>query len=121
MVDILVVGVGRDTTITKLKGPGRPINHENERVFLVSQFKSVDYAILDDEEMLPGKIDFYSIIKELKPDLFILNDDDSAIREKRELCNSLGIELKLIPRATPESLKPNSSTKLISKIKNILV
>ena len=40
--DILVVGVGRDQVITELKGPCRPVNPENNRVYLVAAFQEVD-------------------------------------------------------------------------------
>jgi len=43
--DILLVGVGRDIVISKLKGPGRPINPENNRMYLVAALQEVDYAI----------------------------------------------------------------------------
>ncbi|GAI17414.1 unnamed protein product [marine sediment metagenome] len=39
--DLLVVGVGQDHVITELKGPGRPVNPENNRVHLQSQFGEV--------------------------------------------------------------------------------
>ena len=77
-VDILVVDVGSDEVIKKLKGPKRPINPQENRVYLVASLKGVDYAIIGSEETLPGKIDFFEIVKELRPDVFLLNDDDSA-------------------------------------------
>ena len=56
--DILVVGVGRDHIVTRLKGPGRPVNPENNRVYLVAAFQDVDFATLNDAELSAGKIDF---------------------------------------------------------------
>lgn len=117
--DILVVSVGRDEPIKKQKGPGRPVNPENNRLFLVASLGCVDYAILGEKNMLPGKIDFYNIIKNLRPDVFVLNDNDSAIKEKRELCNKLNIELKLVKRTVPKFLKAVSSTEIIEKINKL--
>ncbi len=89
--DLLVVGVGRDHVTTELKGPGRPVNPENNRVHLVAAFQEVDFATLNDMEIFPGKIDFKSIIEMLKPDVFVLNDDDSpALRKKRSSVNVSG-------------------------------
>ena len=45
----------------------------------------------------------------------VLNDDDSAVKEKKVLCNELNIELKLVPRTIPKFLKPTSSTEIINK------
>jgi cytidyltransferase-like protein len=115
--EVLVVGVGRDENISYLKGPNRPINNQNNRLYLVAELQNVDYATLNEEKMLPGKIDFLNTLKELKPDLFILNEDDSGLREKKELCKKLKIELKLVPRTVPDFLKKTSSTEITNKLK----
>ena len=114
--DILVVGIGSDYVISKLKGPSRPINPENNRMYLVAALQDVDYAILNGHEIKAGKIDFENIISKLRPDIFVLNDDDSAIREKKVLCNTYGIELKLVARIVPPELKATSTTHIYDKI-----
>jgi cytidyltransferase-like protein len=114
--DILVVGIGRDSVITRLKGPGRPINPENNRLYLVAAMHEVDYAVLNTEEILPGKIDYGTIIEKLRPDVFVLNDDDSGIEAKRGLCAHNGVEIKFVSRIVPEGLHPTSTTHIIDKI-----
>lgn len=114
--DIVVVGVGRDSTISKLKGRGRPVNAEYNRAYLLASFKDVDYVILNDAEIDSGKIDFNTVIRNLKPNIFVLNDDDSGISEKQKLCNELGIKLVLVKREVPDFLEPTSTTKIIKKI-----
>lgn len=114
-VDILVVCIGRDCVVKKLKGEKRPIISEKNRGFLIAAMQDVDYVILGEEveEMRPGKIDFYNIIRKIKPDVFILNDDDSAIKEKQKLCEEIGAELKLISRIRGHP----STISIIEKIK----
>lgn len=114
--DVLVVGVGRDSTLRKLKGPDRPINPEINRLYLVAAMEDVDYAVLNDVEIGEGKIDFKHVLEELKPDVFVLNDDDTTIPDKKDLCARLGIELKLVGREVPEELLPTSTTNIINKI-----
>ncbi|MDP4207554.1 MAG: adenylyltransferase/cytidyltransferase family protein [Bacteroidota bacterium] len=114
--DMLVVGVGRDSVISELKGPGRPVNPENNRVYLVAAMHDVDYAVLNGDEIKEGKIDFENIIKKLRPDIFVLNDDDSAVDSKQELCSKYGVEIKFVPRIVPEELEPTSTTRIIDKI-----
>lgn len=114
--DILVVGVGRDIVINQLKGPGRPVNPENNRVYLVASLMDVDYAVLNDTEIFPGKIDFKNILKQLKPDVFILNDDDSGVDSKKAICDSLCIKIAFVSRVVPEELEPTSTTRIIDKI-----
>lgn len=114
--DILVVGVGRDVVITELKGPGRPVNPENNRVYLIASLQDVDFAVLNDTSLLPGKIDFKNILEELKPDVFVLNQDDSGVEAKRSICDQLGIEIVFVPRIVPEELEPTSTTRIIDRI-----
>jgi len=114
--DVLVVSVGSDCVIRKLKGQQRPFNSENNRLFLVSAMQDVDYVILGENELLPGKIDFGTAVDALRPDVFVLNSDDSAVKEKKELCCRLGIEIKLVKRSVPNFLHPMSSSKIIKNI-----
>jgi rfaE bifunctional protein nucleotidyltransferase chain/domain len=114
--DILVVGVGRDSVIKMLKGNGRPVNPENNRVYLVAAMGDVDYAVLNGNEIKDGKIDFADIIEKLRPDIFVLNDDDSGLEAKQELCDQYGVEIKFVQRIVPEELEPTSTTNIIEKI-----
>ena len=114
--DILVVGVGKDETLRQLKGPGRPVNPENNRVYLVAAMEDVDYAVLNDDEIGEAKIDFKQVLTDLKPDIFILNDDDSSLKPKQKLCNELGIKIELVGREVPEELIPTSTSNIINKI-----
>jgi len=114
--DLLVVGVGRDSTLTALKGPGRPVNPENNRVYLVAALQDVDYAVLNDARVGEGKIDFEEVITRLRPDIFILNRDDSAIAQKQALCDRLGVQIQFVDREVPAELIPTSTTHIINKI-----
>lgn len=113
--DILVVVIGLAEVVRKQK-PGRPINSDNNRAFLVAGLEAVDYAILGDNELLPGKIDCYTVCDGLKPDVYILNDDDSGLEAKRAFCDERGIELALVSRTVPAILDATSTTDIIEKI-----
>ncbi len=114
--DVLVVGVGRDSVITQLKGPSRPVNPENNRLYLVAALQDVDYTVLNDTRIEAGKIDFRIILENLRPDIFVLNDDDSAMNEKKALCDRLGIRLQTVSREVPPELEATSSSGIIDKI-----
>ncbi len=116
LADILVVGIGRDSVISTLKGPGRPINPENNRLYLVAAMSDVDYTVLNGITVQPGKIDFADVLEKLRPDIFVLNDDDSGIAAKQELCKKLGVEIRFVQRIVPEELEPTSTTRIIDKI-----
>jgi len=114
--DILVVGVGRDSIIRKLKDSGRPINPENNRLFLISNIQSVDYALLNQDFFVPGKIDFSTTLKLLQPDIFAINEDNEFLNEHKELCNKFNIDLKIIKKNLPENLTPISTTRIIQNL-----
>ncbi len=114
--DIVVVGVGRDEIISGLKGPGRPVNPENNRLYLVASMHDVDYAVLNDTRLSTGKIDFYEVMQRLRPDVFVLNSDDTGIEEKKALCDEVGTRMEFVSRIVPPELEATSTTRIIDKI-----
>jgi len=116
--ETLVVVVGRDASIARQK-PSRPLNPENNRLYLVAALADVDYTILGEEEMKPGKIDYYHVAEDLRPDVLILNDDDSGLVEKRAFCERLGIRLVTVQRVVPDFLTPTSTSEIIAKAKTV--
>ncbi|MDO8341370.1 MAG: hypothetical protein Q7T59_05330 [Candidatus Woesebacteria bacterium] len=116
---IVVMGIGRDSTLKTLKKEDRPINPEMNRAYLVASYKDVDYVILNNREIGEGKVDFGKVLKLLNPDVFVINSDDSAIDIKAKLCSNLGINFKKVERTVPDFLNPTSSTEIINKIKGL--
>ncbi|MEI8061189.1 MAG: adenylyltransferase/cytidyltransferase family protein [Candidatus Berkelbacteria bacterium] len=110
--DILVVTVGNDKTIKDLKGPTRPINDENFRSRLLAALELVDYVVISEEF---GKMDHVKSIGLLRPDRFVLNATDSAIAEKRVICEKNGVELVLCKRLPPGHKKGGISSSGIEK------
>jgi rfaE bifunctional protein nucleotidyltransferase chain/domain len=48
--DLLVIGLNSDASVKRLKGPERPINNENDRQYVMSQLKSVDFVEIFTED-----------------------------------------------------------------------
>jgi rfaE bifunctional protein nucleotidyltransferase chain/domain len=67
--DILVVGINSDAGVSRLKGPSRPIRHEQDRVLLISSLKTVDYAFVFHED------DPCAFLSILKPDIHVKGGD----------------------------------------------
>jgi rfaE bifunctional protein nucleotidyltransferase chain/domain len=67
--DILIIGLNSNLSVKKIKGEKRPIISEEERAFLLSNLKAVDYVTLFDEET-PAKI-----IEKLIPDILVKGAD----------------------------------------------
>ncbi len=63
--DCLVVAVNSDRSIRRLKGPGRPLNTENERMLMLCSLESVDHVVLFDEDTpVP-------LLERLRPDVLV--------------------------------------------------
>ncbi|HEY3994154.1 MAG TPA: PfkB family carbohydrate kinase [Ktedonobacteraceae bacterium] len=100
--NILVVGINSDHSARLLKGEGRPINNEYERLALVGALDAVDYVILFDEDT-PERL-----IRALRPDIHVKggNYADRALPEAEAVYESGG-RVVIIPR---EDGKSTSST-----------
>ena len=61
--DILIVGLNSDTSVRAIKGPLRPVVHEDDRAETVAALESVDYVTIFDEP------DPVAIISRLRPDI----------------------------------------------------
>ena len=112
--DTLVVIVGRGSNIAGLK-PGRPINPDFNRLFLIAALESVDHVTLGDRAYTDGKIDCVDFCDRYSPAVYVVNDDDSALEAKRAFCQTRGIQLQTVTRTVPEFLSPTSTTDIIQK------
>ncbi len=101
----LYVAVGSDRTVLNLKGH-MPINGEEERLFMVKSIGCVKDAFISSGD---GILDFAEELREIRPDIFIVNEDGDH-PEKRELCRSLGVEYRVLQREPRFGLVPRSST-----------
>ena len=109
----LYVGIGSDSTIKELKG--RPtINTDKERLYMVKAIKHVKEAWVNSGS---GLLDFTKEIKNLKPDIFFVNEDGFT-PDKIKLCNELGTKL-VISKRIPHGELPARSTTELRKVCNI--
>jgi D-beta-D-heptose 7-phosphate kinase/D-beta-D-heptose 1-phosphate adenosyltransferase len=67
--DCLIVGLNTDASVTRLKGPGRPILDETERSEILSALSCVDYVVLFDEDTP------VSLIEAVRPDVLTKGAD----------------------------------------------
>lgn len=67
--DELVVGLNSDASISRLKGPKRPVLPETERKEMLLGLKSVDHVLLFSEDTP------YELIKEVEPDILVKGGD----------------------------------------------
>lgn len=67
--DILVVAVNSDASVRRLKGRGRPILRQAERVEILSAFSVVDYVVVF------GGLKVTRVLRALKPDIHAKGSD----------------------------------------------
>ena len=104
--DKLIVGLNSDKSISKLKGPERPIIGQSERKKILSALKFVDEVIIFNEEN-PLKL-----IKKLKPSILVKGADYTKEQVVGgEFVESYGGEIKLV-----KLTKGKSSSKIINKL-----
>ena len=48
--DILIVAVNSDSSMKRIKGRSRPIVPQDERAFIISSLKPVDYVVIFEED-----------------------------------------------------------------------
>lgn len=67
--DILVVGVNSDASVGRIKGPGRPIMSQADRVEVIAALGFVDYVVLFEEDTP------LHLIEEVRPDVLVKGED----------------------------------------------
>lgn len=65
----LIIGVNTDASVSKLKGPNRPIQDEQSRLQILASLQCVDAVILFDKETP------YELISLLQPDVLVKGSD----------------------------------------------
>jgi len=105
--DALIVGVNSDRSVRANKGPGRPINPEQERAELIAALAAVDAAVIFDEDTP------HAIISALQPDVLVKGADWAADQiVGRDIVEARGGR---VVRATIEP--GHSTTDILAKIR----
>jgi len=105
--DLLVVAVNSDRSIRKLKGADRPVNHEADRISVLSALESVDYLVVF------GTDTPKPLLRKLKPDVLVKGDEYSHDQVVGyEIVESYGGRIARVPM-----VKGRSTTNIIRKMR----
>ena len=100
--DILIVGLNSDESVSRLKGPTRPVNIAQDRAYLLAALEAVDFVV-------PFSSDTpYELIKMVQPDTLVKGGDYEG---KAVVGTEFASELKLV-----DFVDGKSTTKTIQKI-----
>ena len=90
--DVLVVGLNSDDSARRVKGPGRPVTLEEDRVELLEALPYVDHVVVFDEDTPEA------LIRHLKPDLHVKGGDHAGDHLAEEpAVEELGGEIVFLP------------------------
>jgi glycerol-3-phosphate cytidylyltransferase len=67
--DVLIVCLNSDASVQRLKGPTRPLNHEDDRAEVMSALKAVDYVVLFEDDTP------VEILAQIKPSIHVKGGD----------------------------------------------
>ncbi len=108
--DILIVAVNADSTVEKLKGPGRPINPLMDRLKVLAALSCIDYLV-PFEDLTPEKL-----IKTLRPAVVVKGSNyRREMMPEASLVEAQGGEIQFLPYL-PES----STSGLFERIREVL-
>jgi len=101
--DVLVLGLNSDRSVKALKGPGRPVNNQYDRAFVLASLYSVDFIVIFDEDTP------YEILSKIRPHILTKGGD---YKLEEVVGSEFAGETILI-----DFVKGYSTTSLINKLK----
>ena len=101
--DVLILGLNSDESVKRLKGPGRPVNSEDDRAYILASLEAVDYVVkfYDDTP--------YELIKAVQPHILVKGGDYEG---KDVIGQDIADELRLV-----NFVEGKSTTETIERIK----
>jgi len=67
--DLLIIGLNTDASVKRLKGDSRPINHEDDRAYLLESLECVDYVVKFGEDTP------HELLSRVRPDILVKGGD----------------------------------------------
>jgi rfaE bifunctional protein nucleotidyltransferase chain/domain len=106
--DALLVGVNSDASVRDLKGPGRPLNSEQDRALVLAALEAVDAVCVFGESTAT------QFLLRTQPDLWVKGGDytlDSLNQDERRAVEKGGGKIVILP-----FVEGKSTTRLVERI-----
>jgi rfaE bifunctional protein nucleotidyltransferase chain/domain/rfaE bifunctional protein kinase chain/domain len=105
--DVLVVAVNSDGSVSRLKGPGRPVNPVEDRVAVLAALSCVDYVTVFEEDT-PERL-----LELIRPDLYVKGGDYTpAMLPETPIVERLGGRVRIL-----DYVEDRSTTALLDRIR----
>ena len=108
--DVLVVAVNGDESVRSLKGPGRPLNSEEDRAEVLAALECVDFVVIFPD------VRATRVIEALRPAIYVKGGDytlESLDPEEVAALKKAGAEIRTLP-LVPEK----STSRLIERMRH---
>ncbi len=102
--DALAIGLNSDSSVRELKGPGRPVNSQDDRAEVLAALGCVDFVSIFEGKRATG------FLRAVRPHLYAKGGDytpDSLDAEERAALADGGAEVRILP------LVPGRSTSAV--------
>jgi rfaE bifunctional protein nucleotidyltransferase chain/domain len=109
--DALLIGVNSDVAVSGLKGPGRPVNSEMDRMQVLAALESVDAVSLFGDRTATH------FLTMAQPDIYVKGGDytlETLNQEERRAVENVGGKIVLVP-----FVPGKSTTGLLEKISRL--
>ena len=107
--DVLIIGLNNDSSVRRLKGPGRPLIKLSDRAVVLSHLDMVDYVVIF------GSLTPKALIARLLPDVLVKGGDYRAA----DLVGAKEVTAARGRVVTIPLVGGRSSTKIISAIRRL--
>jgi len=103
--DILILGLNSNNSVRRLKGINRPINSQDDRVYILASLEVVDYVVIFDDDTP------FDLIKLIMPDILVKGGDYEG---KEIVGQEIAKEVKLV-----KFIDGKSTSKIIQRIQKL--
>ncbi len=108
LAPLFVIGLNSDDSVRKLKGPGRPIQPQDERALVLAAFGFVDHVVIFDD------VRATEFLRKAAPTIYIKGGDytlENLDPGERRVLQLAGVPIKFVPM-----IEGRSTTDLIRRI-----
>ncbi|HPT66078.1 MAG TPA: adenylyltransferase/cytidyltransferase family protein [Candidatus Woesebacteria bacterium] len=109
--DKLIILLESDKNIFENKGKNRPINNQKNRATFLSKLRMVDEVVK--LPYMKSDDDYWKLIKEIKPDIIAISENDKNLDKKKRQAEEIGAKLVKVTKIIPHQ----STSRIIEIIK----
>ncbi len=96
--DCLIIGLNSDQSVRNLKGPSRPVNHQEDRAEVLAALAAVDYIVIFNDATAE------CLVADIKPDIYAKGGDYTLDKlPESKIVASYGGRTILIPEVPGKS------------------